>query len=239
MGALDQIVDRWHHVGASGGDVDLPSSNGALDLADLGRLCRRWWRDVVGKKFEIATASERRELARRDECLRETLECRSAHDADSALSQKIAMTAPVTVIPADDNLPIEVTTPAPATYHGLVQSIMSARRWRIHFVLPRRYRMSVLPRPNNPAVTVRDVPAKRYAVVKFSGLAGAEKLQQKTAQLFGWLNEKKYPLIGLPQLARYDPPWTLPFFRRNEVMVEIDASLKGRRTEPVHFSLRT
>ena len=164
---------------------------------------------------------------------------RSAHDADSALSQKIAMTAPVTVIPADDNLPIEVTTPAPATYHGLVQSIMSARRWRIHVVLPRRYRMSVLPRPNNPAVTVRDVPAKRYAVVKFSGLTGAEKLQQKTAQLFGWLNEKKYPLIGLPQLARYDPPWTLPFFRRNEVMVEIDASLKGRRTEPVHFSLRT
>ena len=99
--------------------------------------------------------------------------------------------------------------------------------------------MSVLPRPNNQAVTVREVPATRYAVVKFLGLVGAAKLQKNTYRLFRWLTEKHYLAIGMPQLARYDPPWTLPFFRRNEVMIEIDSALKGRRTEPLHFSPRT
>ena len=164
----------------------------------------------------------------------------SAHSAGSALSQKIAMTAPVTVMPADDNMQIVMTAPVTiAAQGGLGQSMASAKRWHVHFVLPRRYEMSVLPKPNNQAVTVREVPATRYAVVKFSGLVGAAKLQKNTDRLFSWLTEKHYLAIGMPQLARYDPPWTLPFFRRNEVMFEIDSALKGRRTEPLHFSPRT
>ena len=174
----------------------------------------------------------------------------AAHDADRAMSQKIAMTAPVTVMPTDDSMHREMTAPVTlAAQGGPAQggpaqgdpgwSMTAAKRWRVHFVLPQRYAMSVLPRPNNEAVTVREVPATRYAVVKFSGLAGAAKLQKHTARLFGWLKEKNYLAIGSPQLARYDPPWTLPFFRRNEVMIEIDSALKGRRTEPLQFSLRT
>ena len=72
---------------------------------------------------------------------------RSAHDADSALSQKIAMTAPVTVIPADDTMQIEMTAPVTIAAQGEpAQSMASAKRWRIHFVLPRRDEMSVLPK---------------------------------------------------------------------------------------------
>ena len=86
----------------------------------------------------------------------------SAHNADSALLQKIAMTAPVTVMPADDNMQIEMTAPVTiAAQGGLGQSMASAKRWRVHFVLTRRYEMSVLPKPNNQAVTVREVPTTR------------------------------------------------------------------------------
>lgn len=55
----------------------------------------------------------------------------SAHNADSALLQKIAMTAPVTVMPADDNMQIEMTAPVTIAAHGgLGQSMSSAKRWR-------------------------------------------------------------------------------------------------------------
>jgi hypothetical protein len=57
-------------------------------------------------------------------------------------------------------------------------------------------------------------------VLRFSGLAGEEKTVKKTAELFDWLKGKNILPIGTPELARYNPPWTLPFLRRNEVMVE-------------------
>jgi len=73
--------------------------------------------------------------------------------------------------------------------------------------------------PNNPAVTLREVPASNYAVIRFSGFAGEDKIARKTADLMAWLDSKSITPTGKPQLARYNPPWTLPFLRRNEVLV--------------------
>ena len=124
-----------------------------------------------------------------------------------ARSEKIAMTAPVTVEPQTD----------PAG--GLMQS----QRWRVQFSMPAEYSMATLPKPVNPAVTLREVPGKRYAVLVFSGFAGAEKVQQKTDELLLWVKGKNNTAMATPQLARYDPPWTLPFLRRNEILVEVAA----------------
>ena len=55
----------------------------------------------------------------------------------------------------------------------------------------------------------------------FSGLAGAEKVQTKSEELLAWVKQRGMKTRGVVQLARYNPPWTLPFFRRNEVMVEL------------------
>jgi hypothetical protein len=63
------------------------------------------------------------------------------------------------------------------------------------------------------------VPAINYAVICFSGFAGEDKIARKTADLVSWLNSKGITPIGKPELARYNPPWTLPFLRRNEIMV--------------------
>jgi len=56
-------------------------------------------------------------------------------------------------------------------------------------------------------------------VIRFSGLAGEDKVAAKTAELMAWLDGKGISPVGKPELARYNPPWTLPFLRRNEVMV--------------------
>ena len=73
---------------------------------------------------------------------------------------------------------------------------------------------------------MRAVPGQRFAVLVFSGLAGAEKVQQKSEELMAWVKQRGFKTRGVVQLARYNPPWTLPFFRRNEV-IEVSVSEKN------------
>ena len=137
-------------------------------------------------------------------------------------SEKIAMTAPVSVEPVAPAERIAMTASVNVEPQGdFAKGMMQARRWRIQFTMPGEYSMATLPRPRNPAVTVRDVPGKRYAVLVFSGFAGEEKAQQKTGELLVWLKAKNIRAVATPQLARYNPPWTLPFLRRNEILVEV------------------
>ena len=119
-------------------------------------------------------------------------------------SEKIAMTAPVVMEPVDAGT-----------------DLSSATQWRIHFVMPSAYTLSALPKPNNPAVTLKQLPARTFAVLTYSGLNTVSRIQQKTGELTGWLKEKGIEPSGVPQLARYDPPWTLPMWRRNEIQMEV------------------
>lgn len=121
-------------------------------------------------------------------------------------SAKIAMTAPVTVQPrANEN------------------SLREARDWRIQFVMPSEYTMATLPKPNNQAVQLREVPAQRFAVLRYAGLNTESKVEDKTNELLAWVKTKNWQMVGSPQLSRYDPPWTLPMWRRNELRVEVTA----------------
>ena len=129
--------------------------------------------------------------------------------SSSGLNEKISMTAPVTMEPGSET--IKMTAP--------VSMERTDAKWRVHFVMPSQYTLDTLPKPNNPAVTLREVPASNYAVIRFSGFAGEDKIARKTADLMAWLDSKSITPTGKPQLARYNPPWTLPFLRRNEVLV--------------------
>ena len=140
----------------------------------------------------------------------------------SEKSEKIAMTAPVSVEPAPSSEKIAMT--APVSVEPLGDSTIGmtqSKRWRVQFTMPSEYSMATLPKPRNPAVTLREVPSKRVAVLVFSGFSGEEKVQQKIDELLVWLKEKNKRAIAAPQLARYNPPWTLPFLRRNEILVEV------------------
>ena len=93
--------------------------------------------------------------------------------------------------------------------------------WRVRFIMPSKYTIETLPKPNNPAVKLKEVPAKRFAVIRFSGTAGEDSLKRHTKELSDFLGAKNFAPLSPPTYAFYNPPWTLPFLRRNEVMVEI------------------
>ena len=138
--------------------------------------------------------------------------------AQSGSSAKIAMTAPVTVEPQSE----KIAMTAPVTMSAATKDMREAKRWRVHFVMPSQYTLSSIPQPNNPDVKLKEVPGKLMAVHSYTGFNTMAKVQSKTDELMAWLQQKNFKVIGAPQLSRYDPPWTLPMFRRNEIMVEIE-----------------
>lgn len=148
----------------------------------------------------------------------------SARSGSDKPSEKIAMTAPVSVEPAATSEKIAMTAPVNVEPQGdSTGGVMSSKRWRVQFTMPAAYTMETLPKPRNPSVMLREVPGKRIAVLVFSGFSGEEKSQQKTDELLAWLKSKNLSAVGTPQLARYNPPWTLPFLRRNEILIEVAA----------------
>ena len=131
-------------------------------------------------------------------------------------SSKISMTAPVTMQPNNkksdgESQKIAMTAP--------VSMQQDDGKWRVQFTMPSQYTMQTLPKPNNPNITITEVPAQTYGVIKFSGLAGSKKVATKTEELQSWMQTQNLTITGEPELARYNPPWTLPFLRRNEVMI--------------------
>jgi hypothetical protein len=132
--------------------------------------------------------------------------------AQSGKPEKISMTAPVSVEPRSEK--ISMTAPV-----GIQQE---SKGWKVYFVMPDEYTLETLPKPNNSLVSIKQVRSQKFAVIRFSGLVDEEKMAKKVVELKQWANSKKLKMLGNPELARYNPPWTLPFLRRNEVMVAVE-----------------
>ena len=130
--------------------------------------------------------------------------------ASNGEKQKVAMTAPVTVQAQPKLLNV--------TQQGGAQE----QEWKVHFVMPSEYSMSALPKPNNPKVKLKEVSERYYASLRFAGMTGEKKVARKTKELQEWMATKNLTAKGQPELARYNPPWTLPFARRNEVLIEVE-----------------
>lgn len=127
--------------------------------------------------------------------------------------QSIAMTAPV-IISAKQSQTIAMTAP-------VMQSGMDGN-WSVRFVMPPEFTLDTLPLPNNQRVELIAIPASRFAVNQFSGLARDSDIEMKTAELREFCAENALVVHGIPALARYDPPWTLWFMRRNEIMIALN-----------------
>ena len=140
---------------------------------------------------------------------------------DSAASSKIAMTAPVTV--EAQSAKIAMTAPVSIEPQSTQPEMGRASQWRVSFVMPSQYTLKSIPKPKNKAVSLREVPEKYVVVLKYSGFNSAAKVQRLSDEALAWGKAQGLKILGRPQLARYDPPWTLPMFRRNEIMVEVAA----------------
>ena len=102
-----------------------------------------------------------------------------------------------------------------------VQETMSGSDGEMAFTLPSEYALDDLPNPDSDTVELRPVPERLVAVIIFSGRASDKKAELKWQELSAQLEANNIEIIGEPLLNQYNPPWTLPFLRRNEVMVEI------------------
>jgi SOUL heme-binding protein len=129
----------------------------------------------------------------------------------NARKQSIEMTAPV----------IEARAGAGMTTADPTGSSAGAQGWVIRFVMPRELSVDALPKPDDQAITLREAPPARVAVVRFSGLAGDDAVAAKTVELQAFVKARGLSPIGPPVIAQYDPPWTLWFMRRNEIMMPI------------------
>jgi hypothetical protein len=138
-----------------------------------------------------------------------------------ASSAKIAMTAPVTVTPQSSK--ISMTAPVTIEAQSAQNDLSDAQQWRVSFVMPNQYTLNNIPKPNNKRVSLRAVPEKYFVVLTYSGFNTSAKVQRLSDDVLAWSQSKNLKVLGLPQLARYNPPWTLPMFRRNEIMLEIAA----------------
>ena len=132
-------------------------------------------------------------------------------------STKIAMTAPVTMEPQSQK--IAMTAPVALIP---MENMEASRQWRVHFVMPSQYTINTIPKPKNADVKLREIPGKLFAVNSFTGFNTQSRIQAKTDELNVWIGQKSLKVLGQTQLARYDPPWVLPMFRRNEVMIEVE-----------------
>lgn len=125
---------------------------------------------------------------------------------------KISMTAPV-----GQEIPSEkIAMTAPVKVESLKE-----HTYVVSFTMPRRYTLESLPIPNNKEVTIEKIPSHTAAVLRFSGFVNERTLAEKTDELRAWITKQKITPQGIFSLARYNPPWTLWFLRRNEVMVSV------------------
>ncbi len=125
---------------------------------------------------------------------------------------EVAMTAPVDRTAVSEA--IDMTAPVDRTAKG--------DAWVIAFTMPSKYTMQTLPKPNDGRVRIREVPPTRYAVMRFSGSPNDKVVGSRMDLLIERVQKEGYTTAGKPPTyARYDPPWTPSFLRRNEIMLEL------------------
>lgn len=135
---------------------------------------------------------------------------------------KVAMTAPV--VQEQASTKIAMTSPV------VQESGPRSGRHVVGFVMPAEFTKDTLPLPSDPRVKVREVPAEVAAVKRFTGRWTEAIYLEQLADLRGAVAEAGLEVSQAPRFARFDPPWTPWFLRRNEVVLPVvgdDAAADG------------
>jgi hypothetical protein len=125
--------------------------------------------------------------------------------------ESIAMTAPVSQQSGDR---IAMTAP-------VAQSSDTENSSVIRFFMPSKWTMETLPQPDDEHVTLVEVPAETYAVLRFAGDRSPAAVAARTDELLAVLRDHDIEPAGPATAWFFDPPWTLPFRRRNEIAVPV------------------
>jgi hypothetical protein len=129
------------------------------------------------------------------------------------LQQKIAMTAPVEQSTAAPDTGSKIAMTAP------VEQSAAPEGWAVAFMVPSAFTIDTVPQPTDPRLRIRQIPAEIRAVLRYSGRWTDRLFASKRQELIKLLAEQGVEVVGVPQSALYDPPYKLPFMRRNESQV--------------------
>jgi len=132
---------------------------------------------------------------------------------DNRSRDNVSMTAPVSQKPNGEE--IKMTAP--------VAQQRDKESWVVSFMMPGSYTMKTLPEPADKEITLRQVPARRMAAIRYSGFWSEEGYLRHKAELESWIDKMGLTIVGVPIWARYNPPFMPWFLRRNEVLIPIDA----------------
>jgi hypothetical protein len=135
----------------------------------------------------------------------------AALDQKTRAAERISMTVPVTMekVPSIAmTVPVTMEATAPSTY-------------RLHFVMPSSYTLDTLPPSADPRVSIRAIPAQKWAAIRFSKFSTEATVAEQTALLQRWMDQKGWRASGPPQFARYDPPSVPPLLRRSEILIPV------------------
>jgi len=125
--------------------------------------------------------------------------------------KKLSMTAPV----MQTAVPVKMDMTAPVTQEAVTGGM------QVQFVLPKGVTLATAPEPLDPRVHVREVPAARWAVLRYSGTWSQANYDEHLAMLRTALATAAVATLGEPVLARYDAPFTPWFMRRNEIWLAL------------------
>lgn len=128
---------------------------------------------------------------------------------DNEGRRKIAMTAPVSQEIAEGT---KIAMTAPVTQEK------AGDKYRVRFMMPAEYSRAELPKPNDPRIVIREVPARSFAVVRYSGTWSKCNYEKHLEQLHDTLRAEGLGPVGEPIWARYNPPFMPWFLRRNEIL---------------------
>ena len=125
--------------------------------------------------------------------------------------EKIEMTAPVTQEDASERIPMT----APVTQES------GPDGWRVAFLLPSSYTWEAAPQPTDDRLSLRRVPAQRMAAIRFAGTWDGERFEEHEQKLRELISERGFEAVGPAEYARYNPPMTPWFLRRNEILIPV------------------
>lgn len=119
-------------------------------------------------------------------------------NSNGAGSEKIAMTAPV------------------------MHQRANNQTWQVRFIMPKQYSLNTLPKPTTENIKLIGLDKENFVVIRYSGSWSEKRTQKQLEQLIQFIKDNKIYVVDSPIYAYYNPPFTLPFLRRNEIMFKIE-----------------
>ena len=132
--------------------------------------------------------------------------------------EKVAMTSPVTQ--KADGEKIKMTAP--------VEQQKAKDSWKVSFVMPSSYTMETIPKPDDSNIILKEVPARRIAAIRYSGTWSKQRYLEHKLKLENWISTNNLTSAGDVIWAKYNPPFTPWFLRRNEILIPINSNEKQK-----------